>query len=73
MALLIGLNVLWSGIGNIAVGDIEGYGYALANIVIVFLSVFTFGIPLVLFCVFCSMKGYEYLKQQAETATAARA
>ena len=56
------LNVAWPGLGNIVIGDMRGWLYGLATWIFVFLSLFTFGIPLILFWGFCCYRGYEYAK-----------
>src|SRR5580704_7347164 len=41
MITLILLNFLWSGVGNVAIGDKRGWGFIFANIVIFVISFFT--------------------------------
>lgn len=62
MILLLVLNVLWNGLGNIVVGDKRGWGYGFLNWVFVILSIFTLWIPCLLFYAYCGFQGYEYLR-----------
>jgi hypothetical protein len=62
MIQLIACNFLWSGLGNILVGDKRGWGYGFFNWVIFALSLFTMFIPSLLFFAYCSWQGYLYLQ-----------
>ena len=55
------LNVLWSGVGNLAVGDKRGWGFVFINIVVFALSFFTLFVPCLLFFAYCCYAGYQYL------------
>lgn len=61
MILLIALNVLWSGLGNLAVGDKRGWGFLLLNILIFTVGLFMMGIPIILFFAYCTYAGYQFL------------
>lgn len=61
MIVLILLNVLWSGVGNLAVGDKRGWGFVFINIVVFALSFFTLFVPCLLFFAYCCYAGYQYL------------
>jgi hypothetical protein len=61
MILMLALNFLWSGIGNLAVGDKRGWGFMLVNVVIFVVGFFTLFIPVILFFVYCSYTGYQFL------------
>jgi hypothetical protein len=62
MILLLGLNLLWNGLGNIAIGDTRGWGYGFLNLVLFALSIFTMGIPCIVWFAYCGWRGYEFLK-----------
>jgi hypothetical protein len=68
MAILILLNVLWSGLGNLAIGDKRGWGFGFLNWVVLVVSWFTLFIPSVLFFVYCSIQGYTYLQSKSAEA-----
>lgn len=59
--LVIG-NVLWSGLGNLLVGDKRGWGFGFFNWVVIVVSIYTAFVPAILFFAFCSWQGYEYLR-----------
>ena len=61
MIILIVLNILWSGVGNLAVGDKRGWGFLLINIVVFTVGLFMLGIPILLFFGYCCYSGYQYL------------
>ncbi len=67
MAVLIALNILWSGLGNLAIGDKRGWGFGFFNWIVFAISIFTAFIPSILFCVYCTFQGYTYLKQEGRT------
>lgn len=62
MLLLLFLNCLWSGLGNIAIGDKRGWAYGFFNWIVFIVSWFTAFLPSIAFFVFCSFRGYEYLR-----------
>jgi hypothetical protein len=62
MILLLVLNILWSGLGNIAIGDKRGWGFGFFNWVCFVASFFFFGVPCILFFAYCGFKGYQYLQ-----------
>ncbi|MBB5066168.1 hypothetical protein [Granulicella mallensis] len=67
MVLLIGLNVLWNGLGNLCVGDDRGWGYGFLNWIFFALSFFSAAIPCILFFAYCGYMGYQFLlAQQSE-------
>jgi len=68
MALLIGLNVLWSGIGNVAIGDKRGWGFMFMNIIVFIVSIFTAFVPSLLFFAICSYAGYRFLSESRVSA-----
>lgn len=68
MIVLVLLNFLWSGAGNVAIGDRRGWGFVFANIIILVISFFTAFIPSILFFGFCCWTGYQYLTE-AEAST----
>jgi hypothetical protein len=65
MALLLILNFLWSGLGNLAIGDKRGWSLGFFNWLIFALSIFTLWIPSLLFFAFCGYAGYQFLTAQA--------
>jgi hypothetical protein len=69
MVLLIGLNVLWNGLGNVSVGDKRGWGYGFFNVVFFALSFFTVFVPCVLFFGYCGYMGYQFLLAQQSELT----
>lgn len=60
--LLIGLNVLWNGLGNIVVGDKRGWKYGCLNWLFFIIAIWTGGVPLLLFGAFCGFQGYGYMR-----------
>ena len=62
MGLLLALNFLWNGLGNIAVGDSRGWGYGFFNWIFFVIGYFTLFIPTILFYAYCGYQGYEYLR-----------
>jgi hypothetical protein len=58
MFLLLCLNILWNGLGNLAVGDKRGWRFGFVNWVFFVASVFTAGIPCILFFAYCGYQGY---------------
>ncbi len=64
MILLLVVNVLWNGLGNISVGDNRGWKYGLANLFIFAASLFTMGIPCMLFFAYCGYEGHRYLSNK---------
>jgi hypothetical protein len=61
MAILLILNALWSGLGNLAIGDKRGWQYGFFNLVVFAISFFTVGVPSVLFFAYCGYAGYQFL------------
>ena len=66
MILLLTLNVLWNGLGNIAIGDKRGWGFGFFNWVCLVASFFFFAVPCILFFAYCGFKGYQYLQSRSE-------
>jgi ribosomal protein L40E len=64
MILLIICNFLWSGLGNLVIGDDRGWGYGFFNWVVFAVSFFTLFIPSILFFAYCSWQGYQFLRQR---------
>ncbi len=62
--VLIILNIVWNGLGNLAVGDTRGWKYGFFNWACAIASLALAGIPCIAWCVYCSVKGYEHLKAQ---------
>jgi hypothetical protein len=60
--ILLVLNALWSGVGNVVVGDKNGWRYVFFNIFVFLISLETFFIPSVLFFFYCSYKGYKQIE-----------
>jgi len=71
MILMFCLNVLWNGLGNLAVGDKRGWGFGFANCLFFIVSIFTAGIPCILFFAYCGYQGYQYLSHAQAAAPAA--
>jgi hypothetical protein len=65
MILLLVLNFLWNGLGNLAVGDKRGWTYGFGNWVFFIISIFTFGVPCMAFYAYCGHQGHTYLKLKA--------
>ena len=66
MAALLALNVLWNGLGNIAIGDRRGWGLGFLNWVFFILSLFTLFVPALAFYAVCGYLGYDFLRKQEE-------
>jgi hypothetical protein len=64
MAILLVLNVLWNGLGNLAIGDKRGWQYGFLNLLFFALSFVTVGIPCILFFAYCGYAGYQFLLEQ---------
>jgi RNA polymerase subunit RPABC4/transcription elongation factor Spt4 len=62
MGVVLALNFLWNGLGNIAVGDRRGWGYGFLNWIFLVVGWFTLFIPTVLFYAYCGYQGHEYLR-----------
>lgn len=77
MILLLILNALWNGLGNIAIGDKRGWGWGFANCLIFALAIFTAGVPAMIFFAYCGFEGYKFLaaksSREAESTLAAQA
>ncbi len=61
MAILLGLNFLWNGLGNLATGDKRGWAFGLLNWVFVAIGFFTLWVPPLLFYAYCCYVGYQFL------------
>jgi hypothetical protein len=64
MAILLALNFLWNGLGNLAIGDKRGWSWGFANWIVIGISIFTLWIPAILFFAYCGYSGYELLVEQ---------
>jgi hypothetical protein len=71
MAILLVLNVLWNGLGNLAIGDKRGWQYGFFNLVIFAISFFSVGLPSVLFFAYCGYAGYQFLLELQNKSEAA--
>jgi hypothetical protein len=60
--LLLGLNLLWNGLGNIVVGDARGWKYGGLNWFFFIASIWMGGVPTLLFFAFCGFQGYGYMR-----------
>lgn len=65
VAMLLILNVLWNGLGNIVIGDRRGWGWGFLNWLFFIASVWMLGLPCIAFYIYCGVKGYEFLKSEA--------
>lgn len=63
MVVLFICNFLWSGLGNLVIGDKRGWQLGFLNWLVFALSWFTFGLPSLLFFGFCCFQGYKFLTQ----------
>ena len=70
MILLLALNFLWNGIGNVVIGDKRGWKYILLNIVLFVIGLATAFIPVVLFYAYCGYQGYLHLESVKNQAAA---
>jgi len=61
MAILLCLNFLWNGLGNLAIGDKRGWGFGFFNWIIVAIGFFTLWIPPLLFFAYCGYVGHQFL------------
>ena len=61
--ILLVLNALWSGAGNIVVGHKDGWHYVFFNILVFVLSLATFFIPSLVFFFYCCYQGYKYIER----------
>lgn len=68
LASLLIMNFLWSGWGNVSIGDERGRQYAKINVLFFILSLFSAYIPCVIFCCFCTYQGYQFLEQREAAA-----
>lgn len=68
MAILICLNILWNGLGNLAIGDKRGWGLGFFNWLVFALSIVTVVIPALLFFAYCGYAGYQFLLAQQGSA-----
>jgi len=66
--MLLILNALWNGFGNVVVGDRRGWRYALYNVALFAIGFFTVFVPVVLFYVYCAYEGYQYLNQPSRVS-----
>lgn len=64
MALLLVLNFLWNGLGNLAIGDKRGWQYGFINWIVVAIACFTFWVPALLFFAYCGYAGYQWLLEK---------
>jgi hypothetical protein len=69
LIILVVGNILWNGLGNLVIGDNRGWTYGFINLACFIASLFTLGIPCIVWCLYCSAKGYEYLKEVENKAT----
>jgi len=60
--ILLFLNVLWNGVGNLVVGDKNGWHYVFFNVVIFVISLATYFIPSLLFFFYCCYHGYIHIE-----------
>jgi hypothetical protein len=68
MAMLLALNFLWNGLGNLALGDKRGWAWGFANWVVFAIGFFTVWIPSLLFFAYCGYAGYQFLTDQTYDA-----
>jgi len=61
MAILLALNFLWNGLGNLAIGDKRGWAIGFLNWIFVAIGFFTLWIPPLLFYAYCGYAGYKFL------------
>jgi ribosomal protein L40E len=73
MILLFIGNVLWSGLGNLMIGDQRGWAYGFLTWIFFVLSWFTLGLPCVLFFAYCGWQGYEFLRGREHSLAAQQA
>ncbi len=69
--MLLCLNVLWNGLGNVAVGDKRGWGYGFLNCVFFGVGFFTAFIPVLFFYAYCGYQGYQFLRASTRTSSQA--
>jgi hypothetical protein len=62
--MLILLNVLWNGLGNLAIGDKRGWAFGFLNWIAFALSFVSVGIPSLLFFGYCGYAGYQFLQER---------
>ncbi len=76
MVAMCGLNILWSGIGNIVVKDKRGWWFGIINIFVFLLSIMAsrmfeepgFMLFVVLFYAYCNYLGYLFLRESTRDA-----
>ncbi|MGO8789755.1 MAG: hypothetical protein ACLQVL_20545 [Terriglobia bacterium] len=61
--ILLCLNFLWNGVGNLVVGDKNGWSYIFFNIIVFVVSLATFFVPSLLFFFYCCYQGYKHIEQ----------
>jgi hypothetical protein len=71
MVILLVLNFLWNGLGNLAVGDKRGWSFGFINWVVFAISFFTAWIPSLLFFAYCGYAGYQFLLTKESNITPA--
>jgi hypothetical protein len=69
MGMLIVLNILWNGLGNLAIGDKRGWAFGFFNWIVFALSFVTVGIPALLFFAYCGYAGYQFLLEHQANNT----
>jgi hypothetical protein len=71
MVMLVGANLLWPGLGNLLIGDSNGWAYGVIYWLVAAISLFTFGIPALIYFIIACVTGREFLKRQLQPQTVA--
>lgn len=62
--MLILLNVLWAGLGNICIGDKRGWLFGILTWFFWAIAIYTMGIPLLVYFIVVTHAGYTFLQRQ---------
>jgi hypothetical protein len=68
MTILLVLNFLWNGLGNLAIGDKRGWQFGFINWLVAAIGFFTFWIPCLLFFAYCGYEGHKFLTSNVSPA-----
>lgn len=68
MVILVLLNILWAGLGNICIGDKRGWLFGILTWLFLVIAIYTAGITLLLYFIAVTYAGYTFLQRgQRET------
>jgi hypothetical protein len=73
LALLLMLNIIWNGLGNVAVGDERGWIYVFINVWLFIFPRFVIHVgllgyvPILGYYAYCGFKGYKYISKSTKS------